>query len=328
MNPIEVRELTKTYPTAKAGQDGSPPPRAVDGLSFEVGGGEVFSLLGPNGAGKTTTVKMLCTLVTPTSGDARVGGHSVVADPMGVRRSIGVMLAGERTMYWKLTGKENLQYFAALYHLKSREAKGRIEEVLKLVSLSDYAKEAVENYSTGMRIRLSFAKSLINDAPVLLLDEPTMSLDPQSARLVRGAVRDLRDRGKAILLTTHNLDEADQLSDRVGIMDHGRIVAAGTPSKLKRSYGDSTVVRVRVRGSPDEASGAVSRVKGVESVSLSRDPETDDTILSVLAKEDPELVTGLLKSLSDRSIRVAGLTMVEPSLEDVFIRLTGKELRD
>jgi ABC-2 type transport system ATP-binding protein len=328
MFPIEVKELRKEYPTAQVLSDGRRAAPAVDRLSFQVAAGEVFSLLGPNGAGKTTTVKMLCTLLSPTSGDATVAGHSIVADPMGVRRSIGVMLAGERTTYWKLTGKENLEYFAALYHIRSREAKGRIESLMKLVSLTDYAKVPVESYSTGMRIRLSFAKSLINDAPVLLLDEPTMSLDPQSARLVRSAVRDLRDQGKAILLTTHNLDEADQMSDRVGIMDHGKIVAEGPPAKLKRSYGDAAVIRVRIRGDAEGASGAIAALAGVEKVSVSREDETDESILNVLAKDDPELVSRLLKSLSERAAKVSSLSLVEPSLEDVFIRLTGKELRD
>ena len=327
MLPIEVKDLRKEFVTGQVFSD-KRRTVAVDGLSFEVSPGEVFSLLGPNGAGKTTTVKMLCTIVTPTSGEARVAGYSVAEHPQEVRGRIGVMLAGERTTYWKLTGRENLEYFAALYHLNSREAKERIGSALEVVSLTDVRNVPVENYSTGMRIRLSFAKSLINDAPVLLLDEPTMSLDPQSARLVRAAIHDLRDKGKAILLTTHNLDEADQLSDRVGIMDHGKIVAEGTPSKLKRAYGDTAMVRVRLRGEPEGPSGVVSKVAGVESVSVSKDPDTGESVLNILTKDDTELVSRLLKALADGGVKVAGLSMVEPSLEDVFIRLTGKELRD
>ena len=327
MLPIEVKDLRKEFVTGQVFSD-KRRTVAVDGLSFEVSPGEVFSLLGPNGAGKTTTVKMLCTIVTPTSGEARVAGYSVAEHPQEVRGRIGVMLAGERTTYWKLTGRENLEYFAALYHLNSREAKERIGSALEVVSLTDVRNVPVENYSTGMRIRLSFAKSLINDAPVLLLDEPTMSLDPQSARLVRAAIHDLRDKGKAILLTTHNLDEADQLSDRVGIMDHGKIVAEGTPSKLKRAYGDTAMVRVRLRGEPEGPSGGASKVAGVESVSVSKDPDTGESVLNILTKDDTELVSRLLKALADEGVKVAGLSMVEPSLEDVFIRLTGKELRD
>ena len=327
MLPIEVKDLRKEFLTGQVFSD-KRRTVAVDGLSFEVAPGEVFSLLGPNGAGKTTTVKMLCTIVSPTSGEARIAGYSVADRPREVRSRIGVMLAGERTTYWKLTGKENLEYFAALYHLGSREAKERIRSVLEVVSLTDVANVPVENYSTGMRIRLSFAKSLINDAPVLLLDEPTMSLDPQSARLVRAAIHDLRDKGKSILLTTHNLDEADQLSDRVGIMDHGKIVAEGTPSRLKRAYGDTAMIRIRLKDRSEGASQLLSKVAGVESVSVSKDQDTGESVLSVLSKDDTELVSRLLKALADEGIKVAGLSLVEPSLEDVFIRLTGKELRD
>lgn len=327
MNPVEVRELRKEYASGRGFSEGASRTVAVDRLSFDVAAGEVFSLLGPNGAGKTTTVKMLCTLIAPTSGEARVGGHSVVEDPMGVRRSIGVMLAGERTTYWKLTGRENLEYFAALYHIKPKEAKGRIDSLLKLVALADHAKTPVENYSTGMKIRLSFAKSLVNDAPVLLLDEPTMSLDPQSARLVRSAITDLRDRGKAILLTTHNLEEADQLSDRTAIIDHGKAIAEGPPATLKRSYGQGVLIRVRVKGGASRASGVLSSVPGVESVSVAEEDESE-SVVSVLAGQDPEVVSRLLKALPDSGVKVVGLSLVEPSLEDVFIRLTGKELRD
>lgn len=154
---------------------------AVDGVSFSVPKGEIFGLLGPNGAGKTTTIKMLCTLIAPTSGDAFVSGFGVAKDQQKVRENLGVMLTSERTLYWKLTGRENLEYFAALYHLAAADAEKRIDELLRLLGLKERQDMLVENYSAGMRIRLSFAKAILNDAPVLLFDEPTASLDPQSS---------------------------------------------------------------------------------------------------------------------------------------------------
>lgn len=187
MDPVEVKTLSKRFETKEG-----PILRkkrkslvAVDGISFSVPRGEIFGLLGPNGAGKTTIIKMLCTLITPSSGDASINGHSVVKEPQKVRESLGVMLTGERTLYWKLTGRENLEYFAALYHLQPSDTKKRISYLLQLIGLADREDTVVENYSTGMRIRLSFAKALLNEAPVLLFDEPTASLDPQTSRLLR-----------------------------------------------------------------------------------------------------------------------------------------------
>src|SRR5712692_6470722 len=178
MNPVEADSLTKSF-TVKEGpllRNTAKTVQALEGLSFNVKKGEVFGLLGPNGAGKTTTIKILCTLLQPTSGDAIVNGFSITREPQKARQSLGVMLTGDRTLYWKLTGRENLEYFAALYHMDKAQARKRIEYLLKLVGLEDRQGTLVENYSTGMRIRLSFVKSILHEAPVLLLDEPTMSL--------------------------------------------------------------------------------------------------------------------------------------------------------
>ncbi|HYB84900.1 MAG TPA: ABC transporter ATP-binding protein, partial [archaeon] len=249
MNPVEVSQLSKTFET-REGRLFRKVHRsvvAVDGIDFSVPKGEIFGLLGPNGAGKTTTIKMLCTLITPSSGDAFINGFSVAKDQQKVRENLGVMLTGERTLYWKLTGQENLEYFAALYHLDSAYAKNRILELLKLVGLNERQDTLVENYSTGMRIRLSFAKALLNDARVLLFDEPTASLDPQSSHLIRDIIRDLKREGHAIILTTHNMEEADLLSDRVAIIDQGKIVSLGPPSELKQKVKSSDVIEIEAR---------------------------------------------------------------------------------
>jgi len=327
LHRVEVRDLKKQF-EYRQGLSRKVSAVAVDGLNFDISQGEIFSPLGPKGAGKTTTIKMLCTLVRPTSGDAIIDGQSVVADPQKVRSKIGVMLAGDRSMYWKLTGRDNLRYFAALYHIEARKAKEKIDQLLRLVSLDENANTPVENYSTGMRIRLSFIKALLNDAPVLMFDEPTTSLDPQSARLVRSVIRDLKEEGKAILLTTHNLVEADRLSDTIGIMDHGRIIATGPPSELKRAHSGGTTVRIRLKNKMESIPVAISSAAGVERVSILSDSETGASVLSVIAADDPEIISHLSKALRDSGVEIESITSEEPTLEDAFIRLTGRELRD
>jgi ABC-2 type transport system ATP-binding protein len=209
--------------------------RAVDGVDLDVRRGEIFGLLGPNGAGKTTTMKMLATLLEPTAGSARVLGLDVVRDAREVRRRMGAVLSGERSLYWKLTGRENLEYFAALYHVPARATRARIDHSLAAVQLVDRADDYVERYSTGMRQRLVLARALLPDPELLLLDEPTVGLDPQAARDLRGRVAGLKADGRTAVLTTHYMEEADQLCDRVAIIDHGRIVALDTPAALKRT---------------------------------------------------------------------------------------------
>ncbi|MGH2377520.1 MAG: ABC transporter ATP-binding protein [Candidatus Limnocylindria bacterium] len=222
--------------------------RAVDGIDLVVEPGEIFGVLGPNGAGKTTTLKMLSTLLEPTSGEAYVLGIDVRERPREVRARLGAMLSGERSLYWKLTARENLEYFAALYHVPPRETRRRIDAALESAKLTDRAEDYVERYSTGMRQRLALARALLPDPPLLILDEPTVGLDPQASRDLRERVRDLQRQGRTVLLTTHYMEEADQLCDRIAIIDHGRIVALDTPQALKRKLPATKVVMPMVVG--------------------------------------------------------------------------------
>jgi len=302
---------------------------AVDAIDFSVPKGEIFGLLGPNGAGKTTSIKMLCTLITPSSGDAYINGFSIAKDQQKVRENLGVMLTGERTLYWKLTGQENLEYFAALYHLDSAYAKKRILTLLDLVGLSEREDTLVENYSTGMRIRLSFAKALLNEAPVLLFDEPTASLDPQSSHLIRDIIRDLKRQGYAILLTTHNMEEADALSDRVAIIDHGKIVVLGSPSELKQKVKSSDIIEIEARNVVEQTVNALQSFSEVSKVAITSSTQGGETqLLRVHVEKGKEVLPRILESLVRKQVTITKVSFIEPTLEDVFIAETGRSLRD
>src|ERR671939_217337 len=239
---------------------------AVDGVSFSIRAGEIFGLLGPNGAGKTTTIRMLCTLLEPTSGTATVNGYDVRRQTNLVRQSLGAVLTGERSIYWKLTGRENLAYFAALYHIPPAVARQRIDQLLARLDLAGRADEYVERYSSGMKQRLAIAKALLANPPVLLLDEPTIGLDPQSARNLRELILDIKREGRTVLLTTHYMDEADQLCDRVGIIEAGTIIALDTPTRLKRGIKQLDVVQLEVDAFDPRSLDALRRMRGVQNV--------------------------------------------------------------
>ena len=331
MNPVEVKQLSKTFETREGGlfRKVSKKIVAVDAIDFGVPKGEIFGLLGPNGAGKTTSVKMLCTLITPTSGDAYINNFSITKDQQKVRENLGVMLTGERTLYWKLTGEENLEYFSALYHMDSAYAKKRIRSLLDLVGLSERQGTLVENYSTGMRIRLSFAKALLNEAPVLLFDEPTASLDPQSSHLIRDIIRDLKRQGHAIILTTHNMEEADALSDRVAIIDHGKIVMLGSPSELKQKVKSSDVIEIEARHVVDQTVNALQSFSEVSKVAITSPTQGSETqLIRVHVEKGKEVLPRILEFLVRKQVTITKVSFIEPTLEDVFIAETGRSLRD
>ncbi|HEX4744745.1 MAG TPA: ABC transporter ATP-binding protein [Candidatus Limnocylindria bacterium] len=300
--------------------------RAVDGIDLTVDAGEIFGILGPNGAGKTTTMRMIATLLLPTSGEARVLGIDVTKRPREVRARIGAMLSGERSLYWKLTARENLEYFAALYHVPPRETRARIDSALAGVKLADRAEDYVERYSTGMRQRLALARALLPDPPLIILDEPTVGLDPQSARDLRDRVRDLKAQGRTILLTTHYMEEADQLCDRIAIIDHGKIVALGTPAALKRTIRAEEVVRLEIGVGSDDV--ALLRRLG-ESGVIARSERQNGT-LSVTAhcRSARDFVPAAFDAARAEGATVQHVEVVPVSLEDVFIALTGRALRE
>ena len=234
MNVVEAIDLRRTYKTTTGTvRRRSLEVEAVRGVSFEIAEGELFGLLGPNGAGKTTTIKMLITLLIPTSGSARVLGHDVVDDARWVRKHIGYVFGGDRGLYERLSALDNLRYFAELYAVEPRGQRARIDELLELVGLKGREKERVEGYSRGMRQRLHIARGLLHDPPVVFLDEPTIGVDPVGARELRATIASLTAAGKTVLLTTHYMFEADALCDRIAVIANGEIVAQGTPGQLK-----------------------------------------------------------------------------------------------
>jgi ABC-2 type transport system ATP-binding protein len=319
---VEAHDLHRTYRTST----GTFRRRwhnveAVRGVSFEIQEGELFGLLGPNGAGKTTTIKMLITLLIPTKGTARVLGYDVVKDAREVRRRIGYVFGGERGVYERLSGYDNLRYFAELYGVEPKEIHPRIDYLLELVGLKGREQERTEGYSRGMKQRLHIARGLLHDPPVVFLDEPTIGLDPVGARELRATIASLAGAGKTILLTTHYMFEADALCDRIAVINRGEIVAHGTPAELKRDVAEGTVVEVEVFGVPDGTVERVRDLNGVTSVSIEEREQAQ--LLIVQTQPEVELTQSILGTLDGAS--VGRISRREPTLEDAYVTLVAEE---
>jgi ABC-2 type transport system ATP-binding protein len=311
---IETVALTKTY----SGTDF----RAVDGLNLRVGAGEVFGLLGPNGAGKTTTVGVLTTRVIPTGGRAYVGGIDVVAHPTLAKQLIGVV-SQQNTLDRQLTPWENLYFHGRLFGMGARQCKRTANELLERFQLTRFASASIYALSGGMAQRLMVARAIFHRPAVLFLDEPTAGLDPQGRLALWGLLRGLNADGQTIMLTTHYMEEADKLCDRVAIMDHGRILALDTPADLTRSVGADTIVTVKADGEPDAL--ATTFVAGLEGVTRTR---TIEGGIELHVQGAERLVPRVVAAAEAGGFSVADLSVAAPTLETVFIELTGKELRD
>ena len=292
---------------------------AVAGLSFEIHAGEVFGLLGPNGAGKTTTISVIATQLRPSSGDALVFGHSVRTDVAAVRRMIGVV-PQEIALYPKLTAAENIKFFGRMYGVAKNQLEGRVDELLQVVGLEARRDEYVDTFSGGMKRRLNLAVSLIHKPKLLLMDEPTVGVDPHSREHIFSIVRRLRNEGTAILYTTHYMEEAERLCDRLGIMDEGKIIAMGTLGELLAEAGCSEVVELR--GLP--ASADVSRLQTTPGVCRM---ETHDGVTRLFVSNAAQVLAPLHQVIGRYADSVF-LGIAPLSLENLFLQLTGKELRD
>jgi ABC-2 type transport system ATP-binding protein len=307
---IQVHDLRKTFGDVKA----------LDGVSFAVPEGTIYGLLGPNGAGKSTTISILAGLVAPTSGRASVAGHDVTEDGAAARRALG-LVPQEVVLYEELNARENLEFFGGLYGLRGSGLRDRVNELLAAIDLGDHAKRAVEKYSGGMKRRLNMACGLVHRPRVLLLDEPTVGIDPQARLHILEMVRAIVREGTTILYTTHYLHEAEELCQRVAIIDHGRILADGTLDDLRAAVGERDLVTLRGRFDGAVVRRFTSDLDGAELLSV----KEDELVLAVHHGSDAvgRLLRGLSELGDTREVNIR-----QPSLENLFIKLTGRELRE
>jgi ABC-type multidrug transport system, ATPase component len=286
--------------------------RALDRVSFEIYRGEIFSLVGPNGAGKTTTIKILSTLLIPDEGEAIINGYDILKNPNKVRESIGLTLSPEKGFYSRLTGIENLVYYGRLYGLSKNEALNKAKNLVELVNLGKDAYRTVDEYSLGMKAKLSIAKCLIHDPPILFLDEPTAGLDPLSARRIRLLISELTKQGKTILLTSHNMWEVETLSSRVAVINKGNIVAIGSSKELKEKLGLKYVIEVEVLN---------NEIKDYET-SLG---ERGNPVIKMITDKPNETLIKLIEELKEKGYNIGYIRIIEPSMEEVFARIVEEK---
>ena len=322
---LEVHDLVKKYGDFIA----------VNGISFDIQEGEIFSLLGPNGAGKTTTISVLSTLYTLTSGEALVGGHSVSKEPMAVRQLIGVV-PQDLAIYDDLTARENLSFRGQMYGLSGKPLKSRIDQVLEQIGLSDKADQRIKTYSGGMKRRVNIGVGLLHRPRLLFMDEPTVGIDPQSRRAILDSVKDLNKQGMTVLYTTHYMEEAQELSDRVGIIDHGELIALGTQAELNQQVGENDTLILHLGEGEGAIAGApTSAIAGAEALAAAvRDlpgvlkVDVSDHSIAIIAPEAEVILAPVITKANELGVKIRSVDIQEPNLEAVFLSLTGRALRD
>ncbi len=311
MYAIEVQDIYKAFGDVKA----------VQGVSFDVRQGEIFSLLGPNGAGKTTTISMLATLLRPDQGDAQVLGHSLRQDAMGVKSVLG-FVPQEIALYEDLSARENLTFWGKMYGLRGAELKNRVDEVLELIGLTERAKGRVEKFSGGMKRRVNIGVALLHKPQVIYMDEPTVGIDPQSRRNILDSVITLKDQGMTVLYTTHYMEEAQEISDHIAIMDHGKLMALGTHAELVRIVGERDRLTLTINAESERVLDAWRAVEGVAQII------SENGTLNILADDSNQVLPRLFDAAAVADVRITSVDIQEPNLEAVFLHLTGRALRD
>jgi len=328
MNAIDTISLSKKFPRTSGYRDLLPFRkrewvRAVENVDLEIREGEFFGLLGPNGAGKTTLIKMLCCLVLPSSGTGQVFGHDIQKEEQAVKNLVGLVSAEERSFYWRITGRENLRFYASLYHLPGRQAKSRIDELLELVGLTDKADVRFQNYSTGMRQKLAIARGLLSDPRVLFVDEPTRSLDPVSAQAVRSFLKEkVIGKGTTVILATHNLGEAEQLCDRLAIMNRGKLNALGSVRELRSIFQTQEKCELELRNFSDSVLEQLSLIDGVAEC---RTTNRNDGVasLELMIYNRSTVLPQIMQILVDSGAEVCNCQLGELPLEEIFIHALG-----
>jgi len=311
MNAIQVQDLHKSFGEVQA----------VRGVSFDVKQGEIFSLLGPNGAGKTTTISMLATLLRPDQGDALIMEHSILKDPMRVKAALGYV-PQEIALYEDLSARENLVFWGKMYGLRGSDLRKRVDEVLETIGLSERAGERVSKFSGGMKRRVNIGVALLHKPQVIYMDEPTVGIDPQSRRNILDSVVSLKDQGMTVLYTTHYMEEAQELSDHIAIMDHGELIACGTHEELVKIVGEMD--RISLAVSP-EAGGLLAAWEAIPGVGR---VFPENGALTVLAEDSNQVLPRLFDAAGALDVRITSVDIQEPNLETVFLHLTGRALRD
>jgi ABC-2 type transport system ATP-binding protein len=307
---VEAKKIGKSYGEI----------RAVDGISFSIKQGEIFALLGPNGAGKTTTIKVLSTLVKPDSGGARVGGLEVIKDSIEVRRISGTV-PQEIALYDDLNASQHLEFFGRAYGLSGSEIEAREVELLEITGLEDRRTDKTSTYSGGMKRRLNIACALMHKPSFVMMDEPTVGVDPQARERIFDMVRSLRDEGIAILYTTHYMEEAELLSDRIAIMDNGKIIAEGALQEIMSIAGNEDLLELEVEGSVEHLHEDIKDVPGVMDVK-------GEYPVVVVCNDAGEILPRVISVITAAGLSVKRIDIKSPSLEDVFIKLTGRSLRE
>lgn len=324
---LEVDNLVKKFGSFEA----------VKGVSFTVDEGEVFGLLGPNGAGKTTTISMLTTVLSPTSGTARIAGHDIIKEPMAVKRAIG-LVPQDLALYPTLSARANLNFFGSIYNLRGKALEERVDDVLEIVALTDRQKDPVEKFSGGMKRRVNIAAGLVHHPRLLFLDEPTVGVDPQSRNHIFESVLKLnRERGMSIIYTSHYMEEVELLCNRVAIIDQGKIIALDTIKNLIEMLGGG-VIHIGLRQAGQEIVDQIALLPCVESAIIipgthkgtapSEPAEPDVTLIKVEVSRSQEALVSLIQFINQKDLSIASMEILEPNLESVFLHLTGKKLRE
>jgi len=308
---IQVNDLHKSFGEVKA----------VQGASFEVRRGDIFSLLGPNGAGKTTTISMLATLLRPDQGDALVFGKSIRTNPMGVKAVLGIV-PQEIALYEDLSARENLNFWGKMYGLRGAVLNARVDEVLEIIGLTDRAGGRVGKFSGGMKRRVNIGVALLHKPKVIYMDEPTVGIDPQSRRNILDSVVTLKNQGMTVLYTTHYMEEAQELSDQIAIMDHGKLIASGTHAELVKIVGEMDRITLTINVESGRVLEAWKAIPGVQRISA------EDSVLTVLGENSNLILPRLFEAATAQNVRITSIDIQEPNLEAVFLHLTGRALRD
>jgi len=311
MNAIEVMNLKKSFGDLKAVQD----------ASFNAVSGEVLSLLGPNGAGKSTTISMLSGLLAPTEGDASIMGHSVTKEPEAAKKSLGVV-PQDIALYPDLSARENLVFWGKMYNLRGAALKSRVDEVLEVIGLADRQKDHVGKFSGGMKRRVNIGAALLHKPDVIIMDEPTVGIDPQSRRHILDNVKELNQQGMTVLYTTHYMEEAAELSDHIAIMDMGKVIAYGTHDELIKLVGEQTRIDVTLNAEGEKVLEAWRAVEGVFKI------DSLDGKVTALVDDSNRVLPRLFEEASKVNVRITSVDIQEPNLETVFLHLTGRALRD